>query len=90
MTAKSTNSKMIPTKHSGVYQRASDTKKFDGKPDACFYITYKMPNGKKVWEKIGVARKSLPPLRRSCASNASEICGWEIQLYPRNGVRKPP
>ena len=44
---------MIPTKHSGVYQRVSDTKKFDGKPDACFYITYKMPNGKKVWEKIG-------------------------------------
>ena len=53
MSAKSTNNKMIPTKHSGVYQRVSDTKKFDGKPDACFYITYKMPNGKKVWEKIG-------------------------------------
>ena len=53
MSAKSTNNKMIPTKHSGVYQRVSDTNKFDGKPDACFYITYKMPNGKKVWEKIG-------------------------------------
>lgn len=53
MSAKPTNNKMIPTKNSGVYQRVSDTKKYDGKPDACFYITYKMPNGKKVWEKIG-------------------------------------
>lgn len=53
MATKTANNKMNPTKHSGVYQRVSDTKKYDGKPDACFYITYKMPNGKKVWEKIG-------------------------------------
>ena len=53
MSEKSTNGKMISTKHMGVYQRAGEIKRFDGKPDLCFYITYKTPNGKKVWEKIG-------------------------------------
>lgn len=42
-----------PTKFTGVYQLESTTKKFDGKPDLCFYISYKTPDGKKVWEKIG-------------------------------------
>lgn len=37
----------------GVYQLESTQKRFDGKPDLCFYITYKLTNGKKVWEKIG-------------------------------------
>ncbi len=37
----------------GVYQLESTQKRYDGKPDLCFYITYKQPNGKKVWEKIG-------------------------------------
>ena len=37
----------------GVYQLESTHKRFDGKPDLCFYITYKLPNGKKAWEKIG-------------------------------------
>jgi len=44
---------MIPTKHPGVYQLVSDTRKYDGKADVCFYITYKLPTGKKIWEKIG-------------------------------------
>ena len=42
-----------PTKFMGVYQLESAVKRFDGKPDLCFYITYKTPDGKKVWEKVG-------------------------------------
>ena len=53
MKEKSKSGKMIPTKHIGVYTRESETKRFDGKPDFCFYITYKQPDGKKVWEKLG-------------------------------------
>ena len=37
----------------GVYQLESTLKRFDGKPDLCFYITYKQPDGKKIWEKLG-------------------------------------
>ena len=53
MSEKSTNGKMIPTKHVGVYQREGGGKRYDGKPDTCYYITYKQLDGKKVWEKIG-------------------------------------
>lgn len=53
MSEKTTRNKMIPTKHRGVYQREGDDRKYDGKPDHCFYISYKQPDGKKVWEKIG-------------------------------------
>jgi integrase len=42
-----------PTRYVGVYQLESTLKRFDGKPDICFYITYKQPDGKKVWEKLG-------------------------------------
>ena len=53
MSEKSTNGKMIPTKHRGVYQREGGGRKHDGKADICYYITYKQLDGKKVWEKIG-------------------------------------
>lgn len=36
----------------GIYRRASETKRFSGKPDVCFEITFKV-NEKKKWEKIG-------------------------------------
>ena len=42
-----------PTRFTGVYQLESTLKRYDGKPDLCFYITYKQPDGKKVWEKLG-------------------------------------
>lgn len=43
------------TKYQGVYQRVSSVKRNprDGKPDACFDITYKDAAGKKIWEKVG-------------------------------------
>lgn len=43
------------TKFQGVYQRVSTLKRNprDGKPDACFDITYKDGAGKKIWEKVG-------------------------------------
>ena len=45
---------MEKTKIQGVYTRQSNSKRNprDGKPDACFYITYNH-DGKKIWEKIG-------------------------------------
>jgi len=43
-----------PTIYPGVYQLISGKRKNKGKPDLCFYITYKH-EGKKVWEKIGWA-----------------------------------
>ena len=43
---------MQKTKHQGVYENPSKEKILRGKPDTCFYITYKH-DGKKVWEKIG-------------------------------------
>ena len=42
-----------PTRYTGVYQLESTHRRYDGKPDICFYITYKQPDGKKVWEKLG-------------------------------------
>jgi len=40
------------TKYSGVYSRESDSRRFDGKPDVCFDITWKQGR-RKVWEKVG-------------------------------------
>lgn len=40
------------TRYTGVFQRKSAGRDFDGKPDVCFDITYKV-NGKKVFEKTG-------------------------------------
>ncbi len=41
------------TSYPGVYCQESKTKKHQGKPAKCFYITYKDQVGKKHWEKIG-------------------------------------
>ncbi len=43
------------TKYQGVYQRLHSVRRHLGKPDVCFDITYKTPDGKKVWEKVGWA-----------------------------------
>lgn len=37
---------------SGVYCRESISKRFRGKVDKCFYVTYKK-RGKKIWDKVG-------------------------------------
>lgn len=53
MASKKNKNVRKPTKFTGVYQLESTQRRYDGKPDLCFYITYKLPSGKKVWEKIG-------------------------------------
>ena len=40
------------TKYSGVYERKSDERKFNGKTDICYDISYKTDGG-KIWEKVG-------------------------------------
>jgi len=41
-------------KFRGVYWRQSSGRRHNGKPDRCFYLTFK-DGGKKVWEKVGWA-----------------------------------
>lgn len=41
------------TKFTGVYQREHSTRRHLGRPDVCYDIAYKTPQGKKVWEKVG-------------------------------------
>lgn len=40
------------TRYMGVYERIGGKRIFQGKPDICYDITYKV-DGKKVWEKAG-------------------------------------
>ncbi|NCN42719.1 tyrosine-type recombinase/integrase, partial [bacterium] len=40
------------TKYIGVYERISEERTHNGKPDVCFDIAYKADN-KKIWEKAG-------------------------------------
>lgn len=44
--------KRTATKDKGVYTLSSTVKKHNGKPDVCFYITYK-DEARKVWERVG-------------------------------------
>ena len=62
-----------PTKFTGVYQLESAIKKFDGRPDLCFYISYKTLEGKKIWEKIGWRSEKMT------AALASSIRGDRMQ-----------
>lgn len=41
------------TKFTGVYARRSDTRRFQGRPDECYDISYRQPDRRFVWEKIG-------------------------------------
>lgn len=45
-------SKRIKTRYQGVYQRTSEKRRHEGRPDVCFDITYKVGT-RKVWEKVG-------------------------------------
>ncbi|MBW2543955.1 MAG: site-specific integrase [Deltaproteobacteria bacterium] len=44
--------KRARTKERGVYERKSDVRKHNGKPDVCFDIAYRL-DGKLIWEKAG-------------------------------------
>lgn len=44
----------VKSKFIGVYTRTSDKRKcVDGKPDMCFDVSYKTPEGKLIYEKVG-------------------------------------
>ena len=47
-------------KFEGVYFYESKTKLFDGKPDRCFVVTFKIA-GRKIWEKVGWKSKGITP-----------------------------
>ncbi len=49
------------SKHTGVYFNESATKKHQGKPDRCFYVTYKDPGKKLVWHKVGWISEGYTP-----------------------------
>jgi integrase len=40
------------SKYTGVYERISKTRRHNGRPDSCFYVTLKV-DGKTKWVKIG-------------------------------------
>ena len=44
---------MAKTKFIGVYRYVSDTKRFEGKPDECFYYSYRDEDKKFRWHKVG-------------------------------------
>lgn len=44
---------MVKTKFVGVYRYVSGTKRFDGKPDECFYYSYRDKDKKFRWHKVG-------------------------------------
>jgi integrase len=45
--------KRFKTKYTGVYERQSDTKQYNGKPDVCFDIYYRNQEQKLICEKVG-------------------------------------
>lgn len=48
-------------KYEGVYGYDSATKRHNGKPDVCYYLTIKTDEGKKIWEKVGWASEGYTP-----------------------------
>jgi len=69
------------TKHTGVYERASQKKVFNGKPDICYDISYKF-EGKKKWEKVGWLSEGYS------AKLATQIRGERIRSI-RHGLELP-
>ena len=61
MAAKTAKRKRVdPNRWPGVYGYLSDTRRFEGKPDVCYYITYKVDR-KKIWEKVGWKGEGYSP-----------------------------
>lgn len=55
------NTKKYPIKKiPGVFGYDSSTKRFNGKPDVCFYVTMKI-DGKKITEKVGWLSEGYTP-----------------------------
>jgi len=49
------------SKHIGIYFNISASRKHQGKPDRCYYVTFKDPNNKLVWHKVGWASEGYTP-----------------------------
>jgi len=61
MAGKLGNRKRVdPNRWPGVYGYTSNSRRIDGKPDICYYITYKV-DGKKIWEKVGWKGEGYSP-----------------------------
>ena len=71
----------VKTKFVGVYQYVSEERRFDGKPDVCYYFTYKDQDKKFRWHKVGWRSEKVT------ASYASEKRA-EFLTQMRNG--EPP
>lgn len=65
------------SKLTGVYTRTSSLRRFEGRPDIYYEITYKA-NGKKVWEKVGWRSEGYS------AQLASQIRAERLRMV-RNG-----
>ena len=76
------------TKYTGVYARPSTVRRYLGKPDVCFEITYKT-EGKLVWEKVGWRSEGYT------AVMASEVRAERVrktrhpEMFPDDSDRKP-
>lgn len=55
------------TRFTGVYTRKSEARRYQGKPDECYDISYRQPDRRFIWEKIGWKSEGYT------ASMASEI-----------------
>jgi integrase len=53
--------KREPEKYIGVYERISNTRKFEGKPDVCFMIYYRNSDQKLIGEKVGWLSEGYSP-----------------------------
>ncbi|VBB44912.1 Integrase family protein [uncultured Desulfatiglans sp.] len=71
------------TRHEGTYARESAKKRFKGKPDRCYYITYRNKQQKFVREKIGWASEGYTP------QMAHQIRAERIRAM-RHGQELPP
>lgn len=63
------------TKFTGVYIRKSDTKRHQGRPDECYDISYRQPDQRFVWEKIGWKSEGYT------AAMASEIRSERLRAF---------
>ena len=69
---------MIKTKFVGVYRYVSDTKRFDGKPDECFYYSYRDEDKKFRWHKVGWRSEKVTA--QYAADTGCEIIAYEYKL----------
>lgn len=82
---------MIKTKFVGVYRYVSDTKRFDGKPDECFYYSYRDEDKKFRWHKVGwrsekvtaqyAADTFLPIHRKEPFTTSPACCAQKLRLW---------